>query len=91
MELIGRSRIAARTPGRKVTWNVRWELEGDALRHFGSVDPEFLELVPQRAEGDAQGGGRLGLVVAGFLEGLFDRLALDVFDVGGEGGRGVGR
>src|SRR5690606_29840130 len=33
-------------------------------------------------------GRGLGLVVTGVLEGLFNGLALDVFDVGGEGGGG---
>src|SRR3546814_9856057 len=56
----------------------------------GSVDAELLELVPQGAEGDAQGGG-LGLVVAVFLQGLLDGGAFDFLDVRGQGAAGVTR
>src|SRR5690606_3557355 len=54
----------------------------------GSVDAELLELVAQGAEGDAQGGGGLGLVVAVFLQGLLDGGAFDLLDVGGQGAAG---
>ncbi len=57
-----------------------------------SVDAELLELVTQRAEGDAQRGRRLGLVVAALGERLLDRRAFDLFDVRGQrAGRGLAR
>src|SRR5690606_23272713 len=52
-----------------------------AVRRDPSVDAQLLELVAQRAEGDAQGGRGLGLVVAVFLQGLLDGGALDLLDV----------
>src|SRR5690606_12737539 len=58
----------------------------------GSVDPELLELVAQGAEGDAQGRGGAGLVVAVFLQRVLDGGALDLLDVRGQGaGSGVAR
>src|SRR6185437_12799042 len=45
------------------------------------INSQFLELVPQRAEGDAQFLRSGGLVVAGFLQHLDDGFALDVGDV----------
>src|SRR5690606_14400247 len=57
-----------------------------------SVDPQLLQLVPQRPEGDAQRRGGAGLVVAVFLQGVLDGGALDLLDVGGQGaGGGVAR
>src|SRR3546814_6162856 len=53
-----------------------------------SVDAELLELVAQGAEGDAEGGGGLGLVVAVFLQGLLDGGAFDFLDVRGQGAAG---
>src|SRR3546814_2331577 len=55
----------------------------------GSVDAELFELVAQGAEGDAQGGGGLGFVVAVFLQGLLDGGAFDLLDAGRTSGRGV--
>src|SRR3546814_6608072 len=55
----------------------------------GSVDAELFELVAQGAEGDAQGGGGLGLVVAVFLQGLLDGGEFDLLDAGRTSGRGV--
>src|SRR5687768_6317777 len=46
-----------------------------------SIDPQLLQLVAQRAKGDAQRGGRLGLVVAVVLERLLDGVAFDFLDV----------
>src|SRR5690348_13927738 len=46
-----------------------------------SIDPQLLQLVPQRAEGDAEFLRGRGLVVAGFLQHLDDGLALDAGDV----------
>jgi hypothetical protein len=45
-----------------------------------SVDAEPLELVAQRAEGDAQRGRGPGLVVEVFLQRLLDGGALDLLD-----------
>src|SRR5690606_11060152 len=53
-----------------------------------SVDAQLLELVAQGAEGDAQRGGGLGLVVAVLLQGLLDGGAFDLLDVGGQGAAG---
>src|SRR3546814_2309727 len=41
-----------------------------------------------RSEGDAQGGGGLGLVVAVLLQGLLDGGAFDFLDVRGQGAAG---
>src|SRR5687768_14755750 len=46
-----------------------------------SVDPQLLQLVPERAERDPQRRGRLRLVVPVVLERLLDRVAFDLFDV----------
>src|SRR3546814_8241363 len=61
---------------------------GATARRPASVDAELLELVAQGAEGDAQGGGGLGLVVAVFLQGLLDGGAFDFLDVRGQGAAG---
>ena len=52
------------------------------------VDPELLQLVPQRPEGDAQLRGGAGLVVAVVLQRLLDGLALDFLDEAGQGAAG---
>src|SRR5450432_164346 len=44
----------------------------------GLVNTQFLELVTQRAERDAELLGGCGLVVTGFLESLHDRFAFQV-------------
>ena len=51
-------------------------------RERGSLllDAQFLQLVAQGAEGDAQLGGGAGLVVAVVGQGLLDGLALDLLD-----------
>src|SRR5690242_11044953 len=46
-----------------------------------SINPQLLQLVPERAEGDAEFPGGGGLVVAGFFQRLDDGVALDVGDV----------
>src|SRR3546814_18043313 len=59
----------------------------DTLFPYTTLFRSF-ELVAQGAEGDAQGGGGLGLVVAVFLQGLLDGGALDLLDVRGQGAAG---
>src|SRR5690606_32364928 len=54
------------------------------LQVAGSVDAELLELVAQGAEGDAERGRGLGLVVLAFLKRLLDGGAFDLFDVRGQ-------
>ena len=61
--------------------------EGEERRGH-SVDAELLQLVAQRAEGDAQLRGGLGLVVTVVLQRLFDGLALDFLDEAGQGAAG---
>src|SRR6056297_1369744 len=64
----------------------------DAPRHpSGSLDPEFLDPIPQRAEGNTQLPGGLGLVVAGLFEGLDDRGALEFLDLVAEAVLAAGR
>jgi hypothetical protein len=53
-----------------------------------SLDSQLLQLVAQGAEGDAELGGGLGLVVAVVGQRLFDRLALDFLDEAGQGAAG---
>ena len=57
-------------------------------RSLRLVDPQLLQLVAQRAEGDAQLRGGAGLVVAVVAQGLLDRLALDFLDEAGQGAGG---
>lgn len=54
------------------------------LRNYAtrrSIDPQLLELITQRAEGDAEFLGSRGFVVTGVLQGLFDRFAFEIADV----------
>ena len=53
-----------------------------------SIDPHLFQLVAQRAEGDAQRCGGVGLVVAVTGQGLLDGLALDLLDEARQGASG---
>src|SRR5690606_20712276 len=60
--------------------------------YHSSINPQLLQLVPQRPERDPQRRGGLGLVVAVLAQGVLDGGALDLLDVRGQGaGRSVAR
>ncbi|MOA30727.1 hypothetical protein D3C78_1518350 [compost metagenome] len=54
-------------------------------RHY-LFHPQLLQLVTQRAEGDAQLRGSAGLVPAVFFQRALDGTALELFDIRGQGG-----
>ena len=68
--------------------SVRVEFDAHDLCVPYSIDAQLFQLVAQRAEGDAELRGGAGLVVAVVLQGLLDRLALDLLDEARQGASG---
>ena len=68
--------------------SVRVQFDAHGLCVPYSIDPQLFQLVAQRAEGDAQRCGGVGLVVAVTGQRLLDRLALDLLDEARQGASG---